>query len=33
MDEDLLSQLNQIIRELRKAIYSIQKLEFMLTLQ
>ena len=30
MDEDTLSQLNQIIRELRKVIYSIKKPEFML---
>ena len=30
MDGDTLSQLNQIIRELRKAIYSIKKPEFML---
>ena len=29
MDEDTLCQLNQIIRELRKVIYSIKKLEFM----
>ncbi len=30
MDEDTLCQLNQIIRELRKVIYSIKKPEFML---
>ncbi len=30
MDEDTLNQLNQIIRELRKVIYSIKKPEFML---
>lgn len=30
MDEDTLRQLNQIIRELRKVIYSIKKPEFML---
>lgn len=30
MDQDSLEQLNQIIQELRKAIYSIQKLEFIL---
>ena len=30
MDEDTLSQLNQLTRELRKVIYSIQKPEFML---
>lgn len=30
MDEDTLAQLNQIIRELRKAVYSIQRPEFML---
>lgn len=30
MDEDILCQLNQLIRELRKVIYSIKKLEFML---
>ena len=30
MDEDTLSQLNQINRELRKVIYSIKKPEFML---
>ena len=30
MDEDTLSQLNKIIRELRKVIYSIKKPEFML---
>lgn len=30
MDEDTLSQLNQIIRELRKVIYSIKKPEFIL---
>lgn len=30
MDEDTLAQLNQIIRELRRAVYSIQRPEFML---